>query len=108
MTIFKNERVKYCDKCFMCKNDCKELFDVGECKYFSKGISNKEYMKLLKEDNVNIRKLCDKYGVCYNTMMLMLNGKKYHLTFKYRKVLDSALFEVEEFANSIERFENGE
>lgn len=108
MSKYKNDRIKYCDRCYICINDCKEIFDVGNCQYFSKGFTITEYKDMLREDNVNLKSLCNKYGICYNTMMMMLNGKKYHLTYKYRKVLDSALFEIQEFADSVERFENGE
>ena len=100
------KREKVCTRCFECKFDCKSIEPIP-CDNFSRGYNRFEYKKLLSEQNVNIKKLCDKNNLSYNRMMDMLNGRMiFH--YKYAYYLDTALFEKTEYLNYIERVEYGE
>ena len=98
---YKRERV--CNLCLTCINDCKLKKNIKECINFKKGFSTFEYWELIKDQNINLRKLCDKKGLKLNMMLDMLNDKK-HLTYKYRYFLDDRIFEKEEYLKYIEKF----
>lgn len=104
MSKVKEDRIKYCNKCYVCVNDCKQIEEVYNCEYFSKGFTITDYNKMIHEDNVNLKKMCNKYGISTNVLYKMLKGR-YNLTFKYRKILDEVLFEDESMQKYIERFE---
>lgn len=100
----KQTRERFCSLCYTCKNDCKKKSELRECEFYTKGYTRKEYLELIREQNLNIKKLCDKTGIGRNTLFKMLNGKL-PLTYKYRYFLDLAIFEKEEWIQYYERFE---
>lgn len=100
----KRERV--CNLCYECKYSCKETAIIEECINYSKGYTRFEYLDFIKEQNINVKKLCTRNGLSYNIMMNMLNGRTL-LNYKYTYYLDSAIFEKTEYLKDIERFANG-
>ena len=100
----REERLYYDSRCYGCQNDCKSIDPVYKCPHFKQGYTISQYKAMIREDNINLKKLCDKHGLCYNTMMKMLSGK-WNITFKYRKCLDEALFEKEEYCHFMEKEE---
>lgn len=97
------EKVKYCEKCFLCVNDCKQFEELSNCIYYEKGFTVKQYCEMLKEDNVNLKRACTKYGVSFNNLMHIFKGH-YHLTFRYRKMLNDILFERTEYIRYVKEF----
>lgn len=93
-----------CDKCFSCIHDCKQQQPIEYCENFKQGYTRKEYLQMIREDNIDLKRLCDKHRVSYNFMMKMLNGEK-HLAYKYRMILNSRLGELEEYLPYVDRFE---
>lgn len=89
---------KYSRVCESCVHDCMEyiMYSKNDCENYKIGIDVQEYKDMIKELNVNIKKVCNKNGLSNNCMMNMLSSRQ-PLTFKYRKVLDSVLFEKEEY-----------
>ena len=99
------KREKCCNLCHACINDCKEIEEITECKFFKKGINRHEYDNYIKDMNINVRKLCDSYNVSYNTMMKMLSGRML-FNYKYATILNSRIFELEEYLPYVEKFDN--
>jgi len=100
----KRDRRELVNKlCFNCVNDCKSQENFTQCINFKKGLSAVEYWKLIKEQNINLRKLCDKNNLKLNIMLDMLNNQ-IHFTYKYRYVLKLALYEKEEYLMYIDKF----
>jgi hypothetical protein len=100
----QNQREKYCDLCYACIHDCKEIEPITKCENFIKGYTRQQYSAMIREDNVDVKRLCDKKRLSYNYMMRMLNGKM-HLKYKYRLALNSRLGEVEEYLPYVDKFE---
>jgi len=98
------KREVVCDKCYACVNDCKQKEPIEYCEHFVKGYTRKEYLKMLSEDNVDLKRLCTKNKISYNYMLRMLEGK-IHLSYKYRTILNSRLGEVEEYLPYVDKFE---
>ena len=90
--------------CYLCEFGCKSKDDMSKCVNFKKGYTANEYKALIKSANLNLRKLCDKYDLKLNYMYKMLR-EEIHFSAKYRYVLDSALFEKDEYEEYIKKFE---
>lgn len=102
----KNDRRELiCTTCYLCQFDCVSKEDMSKCPNFKKGYTATEYKKFISESNVNLRKLCDKNNLKLNYMYDMLNERQ-HFSYKYRHALDSILFEKEEYAKYVIKFEN--
>lgn len=100
----KEERTKYCNLCYGCMHDCKKVESINKCDFFKQGLSKSEYKKLIQEQNINLKKLCNKEGISLNILMKMLNGKL-NFTYKYRTILNSRIYEKEEYLPYIQKFE---
>lgn len=98
------KKIKYCVLCRACRQDCKTFERLTNCVNFKDAPSMEEYWKLIKTENINLKKLCNNYGVCLNTMYKMLNGDMI-MTYKYHTILLSRIEEVEEFEKCWDRFE---
>ena len=101
------KREKYCNLCFSCKFGCKSVDIIEHCQNYSRGFSRFEYLDFIRENKVNLRKLCDKNNLSLNKMMDMLNGRLV-MHYKYAYHIDSIIFEKTEYIKDIERFEHGE
>ena len=77
---------------------------MSKCVNFKKGYSADEYRKMLAEQNVNLRKLCDKHNLKLNYMYKMLNNEL-HMSYKYAVALDSAIFERNEYISILAKFD---
>lgn len=95
-----------CDKCYSCIHDCKQQEPIEICENFVKGYNRHEYIQMIRDENVDLKKLCNKHGLSYNYMMKMLDGK-IHMKHKYRMVLNSRLGELEEYLPYVDKFNSG-
>lgn len=99
-------REKVCDKCYACVHSgCKQVEPLDYCENFKKGYSKSEYKQFIREQNLNLKKICDRHNLSYNYLMKMLNGK-INFSYRYRVMLDSVIFEKEEYLPYIDKFEN--
>lgn len=85
---------KFCNYCLSCEFDCKRRTNTNECVNYSKAIDLDEYREIIRELNVNIRRLCKENNLKYHIMLAMLKGKQV-FKFKYRKILESHIYEKE-------------
>ena len=97
-------REKLCPTCYLCKFDCKSTEDMSKCVNFKKGHTATEYKDMIKNSNLNLRKLCDKNNLKLNYMYKMLREEQ-HFSYKYRHTLDCALFEKNEYLEYVDKFE---
>ena len=69
--------------CTTCIHDCNlEDEDFNECVNFEKGYTCEEYWNLLKDNNVNLKKMCKDYKLKLSFLYKMLNGKM-RMKYKY-------------------------
>lgn len=94
----------YNNLCKVCMQDCKSVNKFNNCQYFKDAPSIEAYWDLINQENINLKSLCNEYGVCLNTMYKMLNGE-YIMTYKYHTILLARLTEIEEFEKCWDRFE---
>lgn len=99
-----DKREKFCKMCYNCRMDCKKKEEITQCKNFEKGLSSKEYWKLIKQENINLKRLCNDNQLSLNTIYKMLNNKM-HWTYKYRYFLEKRLFINEQYEEYYDRFE---
>jgi hypothetical protein len=92
--------------CYACVHNCKEEELQGSCEHFERGFTRHEYLAWIREDNVNLKKRCDKAGLSYNVLMRMLKGSL-HFKYSYRVMLNEALFEKEEYLPYVEKWNTG-
>lgn len=90
-----------CSKCLTCINDCKNFKANDEqCENYKLGKSMSEYLSLIREENINIKRLCreNKFGKQLDSKLMwdMLKGKIYML-YKYRMILEERLYESDEW-----------
>lgn len=102
------EKEKLCNLCYSCKFDCVRLLyePIEKCVNYEKGLTRKEYLEIIREENINLKKLANKNGISLNTLFKMLGGK-IHWAYRYRYALDSRIFETYD-TKYLERFNNGE
>ena len=100
----RSERVRVNQLCYLCKMDCKEEFPMTTCEFYEKGLTCAEYWRFIKENNVNLRKLCDKYGVKLTILLNMLEGRQ-NFSYKYRKILDTRVYELQTYEAYLEEFD---
>ena len=93
-------------QCYNCCHNCKEEELQGSCEHFKRGFTRHEYLAWIKEDNVNLKKRCDKAGLSYNILMRMLKGSL-HFKYSYRVMLNEALFEKEEYLPYVQIWNSG-
>lgn len=86
------EKEYFCDYCLDCENDCKRKSNVTECINYNKGYTIDEYNEMIREQNVNIRRLCKENNLKLYIMLDMLKGQKI-FKYKYRKILESRILE---------------
>ena len=73
--------------CTTCIHDCNLTDeDFNECVNFEKGYTCEEYWNLLKEHNINIKRMCDTYSLKRNYLYQMLNGKL-RMKYKYATII---------------------
>lgn len=92
----------FCERCHNCMMDCKKKFDESKCENYKKGYNRFEYMKMIKEQNLNKRKFCNEYNLKLTYLNKMLEGK-IELKYKYRIALNNRLFEKTEYLPYLER-----
>lgn len=102
----KRTRKLICDLCYACSHDCVQVEPKTNCEHFKKGFTRQEYLTWIREDNVNLKKLCDKNGLSYNVLMRMLKGSL-HFKYSYRVALNGRLFEKEEYLPYVDKFNSG-
>ena len=98
------DKIYVSDKCYVCCHDCKRIEPITHCEHFKKGLTRKEYVEIIKSENINVKTLCDKYNLDRNIMYRMLGGKQ-NFSYKYRVVLDSRIFELNEFLPYVDKFD---
>jgi hypothetical protein len=81
------------------------MYSANDCENYKLGITIEEYNSMIRELNLNIKKVCNKYGVSNNCMLNMLHGKQI-MTYKYRTILNSVIFEKPEYLPYLEE-DNG-
>ena len=77
--------------CTLCIHDCNvedEYFN--NCPNFEEGLTCEQYWLLLKENNVNVKRMCDTYGLKRNYLYKMLNGKT-RMKYKYSTVINDCV-----------------
>lgn len=102
----QTKREVICDKCYSCQFDCVQVQPIEFCENYKKGYTRKEYIEFIHEQNIDLKKLCDKNNLSYNIMLKMLDGR-IHMIYKYRVVLNSRIFEKEEYLPYVAKFESG-
>jgi hypothetical protein len=85
--------------CKTCQNDCKNhIKDNNSCEHYVKGRSMSEYLQLIREENINIKRLCkeNRFGKQLDSKLMwkMLKGK-IDMLYKYRIILENHLYEDE-------------
>ena len=85
--------------CCECINDCKD-YKLDNCENQNQGRPVYEYVQIIKEQQRNLHKICDKHSLKISIMNKMLKGKE-RLSYKYRYVLETELFESNEWWNWI-------
>ena len=88
--------------CAICVNDCKEQ-GKQRCVNFRKSVSNRDYWKQIRQQNVNLKKICKKNSLKYGKMLDMLNGK-IDFKYKYHVALENRLYEKELYIPYLEGF----
>lgn len=85
-------------QCLSCKHGCIsfEFILNGECNNYEHRISLKEIKDEIREQNINIRKLCKDNNLKYWVMMDMLRNKL-ALSFRYYSALEDRIFEKDEY-----------
>ena len=102
----KYEKKLVCQLCYACQENCKQLEPIEKCEFFKRGLTRHEYLNYIRQDNINVRKLCDKAGLSYNVMMRMLNGSL-QFKYSYRYALDERVYEKQEYLPYIEKWDSG-
>jgi len=96
-------REKVADSCFACTHDCKQVILEIPCDNFVKGYTRKQYLRMLDEENVNLKSLCEKKKLSLNFMYKMLSGNM-HMKYKYRMALNSRLGELDDYLPYVDKF----
>ena len=96
MSKLKQERVKVGRLCFTCMHSCKEIAELDSCQHYKQTLTRFEYLQSIKELGINVKKLCNQYGVSYNIMMNMLHGRQL-FTYKYCVILNSRIYELDQY-----------
>lgn len=79
-----NKNHNICDRCI---HDCVvDDVNFNNCVNFQSGKRSFEWWNLLKTHNINIKKMCDNYGLKRNYLYKMLNGK-IRMKYKYAKTI---------------------
>lgn len=93
-------------QCLTCKYGCIsfEFLLNGKCNNYSKRMSLRVILDEIREQNINVKKMCTKHGLSYNTMMQMLNNKL-ALSYKYYFVLEQRIMEKNEYIRFLEDFD---
>jgi hypothetical protein len=89
------------NSCKICINDCDQYTLNELCGNFKKAKPISEYIKIIREENRNLHKCCDKYNLKYSELMKMLRYKT-RFKFKYRKCLEDFLYMKDEWIQWIE------
>jgi hypothetical protein len=96
------------DKCSVCIYGCKDMLEVDDsCDNYEVGLSVQELNHVIREYNIDLKKLCSQYYLKYTKMRQMLSCKM-DLHYKYRHALMNRINEKTEFLPYVERFESEE
>lgn len=79
-------------QCVNCINDCKDEYREN-CPNIVTGLNITEIRRLVRDQRINIPKLCEKYNLKSKYMNDMLEGKIL-LKYKYRYYLEKELFKI--------------
>lgn len=81
-------------QCLTCANACSDLeYNLtGTCNNYKKRMSLREIKEEIKNQNINVRKLCKKNNLKYFKMLDMLKNKMI-MKFKYYKALENRILE---------------
>jgi hypothetical protein len=93
-------------QCLTCKYGCIsfEFLLNGRCNNYSKRMSLRVIWDEIRGQNIHLRKLCNKNGLSYNTMMKMLNNKL-ALSYRYYFALEQRIMEKNEYIRLLEDFD---
>ena len=89
------------NSCKFCINDCDQYTQNETCQYFKRAKPVSEYLRIIKEENRNLHKFCDKNNLKYSELMKMLRYKT-RFKFKYRQLLERFLYQKNEWQQWIE------
>lgn len=79
------------NSCSKCINDCDQFSENERCENFKEAKSIAEYNRIIKEQNKNLHKLCNKYELKYSELTKMLRYKS-RMKFKYRVAIEEFLY----------------
>jgi len=81
--------------CINCQFDCPD-FVSGDCENYKVGRNINEYVEIIRNENVNLHRLCDKFSLKHSVLIESLKNKR-RLNFKYRSALENYLYESNEW-----------
>lgn len=84
------------NQCSGCMMDCENYVKGNKCEHFKKARPVAEYNRIVREENRNLHKFCDKNNLKYSELMKMLRYKKRFL-YKYRVLLENFIYEKDEW-----------
>lgn len=76
---------------------------MDDCVNFEEAMTLDEIHEIIKEENIDLRVLCEQYGLKYKIMRQMIKGNMM-FDFRYYTCLLARAFEVEEFEKYVDRF----
>jgi len=79
------------NQCAGCMMDCENYVKGEKCQNFKKAKSVSEYNKIIREENRNLHKFCDKNNLKYSELMKMLRYK-IRFKYKYRVLIEDFLY----------------
>jgi len=89
------------NSCKNCIMDCDQYTENELCNNFKKAKPVSEYNKIVREENRNLHKFCDKNNLKYSELMKMLRYK-IRFKYKYRVLLENFLYMKDEWSQWIE------
>jgi predicted transcriptional regulator len=92
------------NSCIQCIMDCDQYTQNERCENFKKARPISEYNRIIKEENRNLHKFCDKNNLKHSELIKMLKYK-IRFKYKYRVLLESFLYEKDIWLEWIEEGE---
>lgn len=95
-------------QCLLCRNGCADFeFKVtGKCENYSQRMTLKEINREIKKQNINIKRLCNDYGLSRNLMYEMLKNKRL-FKYSYYMAIEERIMESEDYIPYLSEVVNG-
>ena len=95
-------------QCLSCRQCCPDfqLQVTGKCENYSRRMTLKEINREIKKQKINIKRLCNDYGLSRNLMYEMLKNKRV-FKYSYYIALEERIMESEDYIPYIEEVVNG-